>query len=176
MIVDKYEKMPVIQPLPYPQPWYKRIWCDRLWGIAEDWYFHLPNGDKIVIYDGFVSDGASVPLPFRILLHPLDGLFLPALPHDFAYRHNKLIGVGLDTDGNEFRYDYHAGAGRAYWDDMFSDLALSCKGVFVTTVKDQALTPVCWAFMRTFGWKAWNRYRRLEKRNALIREISNRTH
>jgi hypothetical protein len=172
ILEDKYNQMPWIMPLPYPQPWYKRIFRDRLWATAKDWYFLLPNGDKVVIYEGFVSDGASVPFLFRIALTPLGGLFLMALVHDFAYRHDKLIGIGKDTDSKEFRYDYYAGAGRTYWDKLFYDLATCGKGVFVTTVKDKALAPACWVMMRSFSWMAWNRYRTLEKVKMLKKIVA----
>jgi len=127
----------------------------ELWVLNRDWYVDLPNGVRIVFFKDFVTDGASFPKLTRPIFSPTGIFFVPGLFHDFACRYDKLIGVKY-KDGKEIRYDYLAGAGRAYWDNAFMCLSTITCGIHI-------LPKGFWAILRCFGWIAWNRYRRMER-------------
>ncbi|MBE9594515.1 MAG: DUF1353 domain-containing protein, partial [Proteobacteria bacterium] len=127
----------------------------RKWKFEEDWYFKLYNNDRIMIPKGFRFDGTSVPKPLRFLLSPTGILFIPGIIHDYGYRFDKLIGVKIDENDKEFLYNYHLGAGKAFWDSTFRRVGYQvCRLYIVTTI-------AYWAVV-LFGFNAWNKCRKLE--------------
>jgi hypothetical protein len=154
---------PVIRHLPYPRPssYFNRVlvawgFSDDWWSVEEDWYITLPNGVKIVIPKGSLSNGASFPRILRIFF-PTAGLFFYAgFVHDFAFRHDKLIGVRYNEDGSEERYDYMPGAGRLYWDNMFKCLVSAFCGLKLLPYMFHSAMVCC-------TWPAWKMYRKAEQ-------------
>lgn len=153
--------MPKVKPLPYPIQTgniVKRTWCwicyTRKWALVEDWYFTLYNGDIIMIPEGFESDGASVPKPFRNIISPVGPMFLGGLIHDYAYRYDKLIGVSYDEEGNVVLYEYHPGAGKLFWDKVFMNVGKQVSGLRVISF-------VAWGAVRVGGFIAWRGYRKV---------------
>ena len=70
----KYEDLPTLKPIKIPtrdKGFFGAIWMwiitRRNWIIVKDFKFEL-NGDKYVIPEGFVFDGASIPKYFSVWL------------------------------------------------------------------------------------------------------------
>lgn len=148
--------MPTMKPVPIKtknQPMPVRIWrwitCVRKWELAEDWTHTIPDGTTIVIHRGFEFDGASIPKPLWALLSPTGLLLIPGLIHDYAYRHNYLIG--RNDQGDE--YKYKPGAGRKNWDKLFREVGLEVNGLSL-------IDTLAWAMLFLFGGLAWNANRR----------------
>ena len=158
-------KLPIVNPVPFDSNcgYFKRVihWLfyTRKWEMVEDWYFVLFNGDMILIPKGFQFDGASIPKLFRFLLSPTGILFIPGIIHDYAYKHNKLVGVVFrEEDGKIFLYPYQAGAGKAFWDWVFMR----------TTLQVCNLPIIAWTTYATlsfFGFLAWYRHRHGRAKN-----------
>jgi hypothetical protein len=149
------ENIPVVSPIPfsteggYLRRAFRWLYYTRRWRFKEDWYFTLFNGDCIMIPEHFCFDGASVPKPFRSLLSPTGVLFLPGIIHDYGYKFDMLIGVKID--GRKF--DYHKGAGKAFWDSIF-------KGVGYQVCRLYTITTIAYWVVVLFGYSAWNRENR----------------
>ena len=62
--------------------------------MARDFEYTLPDGREIVIPEGFVFDGASVPRLLWGLLSPTGLLLIGGLVHDFGYRFDLLVRRG----------------------------------------------------------------------------------
>ena len=80
-------------------------------------------------------------------LSPVGLLLIPAIIHDFAYKHGYL----LLSDGSK----YKEGAPQKYWDDLFKEISHYVNGF-------QAPGTIAWAAVRIFGYRAWNGYRCIE--------------
>lgn len=71
---------------------YRFLTYRRKWKVMEDyavWSDVLKT--LIIIPEGFIFDGASVPKIFHSILGPTGLLLLGACPHDFGYRYSGLI-------------------------------------------------------------------------------------
>jgi hypothetical protein len=150
-------KMPIVRPVQYATKKcnvFKRFWrwaiYTRRWMLVEDWYYILPNGVKIVIPKGFITDGASVPKVLRSLLSPVGILYIPGIIHDFAYKYNKLIEVTPDG----IRYDYKVNAGRIYYDELFCETAEDVNGMII-------VDRVSFYVLVVFGSFTWKNYRKI---------------
>lgn len=55
----------------------------------------LEDGTEIVVPEGFVTDGASIPRPVQIIpgFSPFGVLFEGGIPHDFGYQYGYLLTV-----------------------------------------------------------------------------------
>jgi len=89
-------KIPGLRPLPIPTKNHNvliriLVWLFdvRQWKLLENWHFKLENGDEIVLHQGFVFDGASIPRPFWFFLSPVGLLLIPGLIHDYGYKYNQ---------------------------------------------------------------------------------------
>jgi len=158
--------MPDVSPVQFPVKEYgflKRLWrwltYTRKWRIVKDWYFDLPCGIKVTIMipSGFEFDGASVPKLLRGLLSPVGILFIPGILHDYAYFYNKLIGV--NADGSYF--DYMPGAGKAFWDNLFREVADYVNGL-------KYINKVAYIMLSLFGFIAWNEHRKKVPKLSLV--------
>lgn len=152
--------MPKMRPVPIPTKENHilvRIWrwitYIRKWEIIEDWEYDLPDGDHTVIVpNGFVFDGASIPRPLWGLLSPTGLLLIPGLIHDYGYRYDYLWA--LNSSGEAYRYK--KGAGQEFWDKLFNEVGLDVNGMAI-------IDRLAWAALALFGTWAWNSNR---KRNA----------
>lgn len=151
--------MPKIEPIQFPTEGlglFKRGWrwitYTRKWRVVEDYYFTLPGGNKIMIPAGFIFDGASIPKLFRGLLSPCGILFIAAIFHDYAYQHDKLIGVSIER----CKFSYQPAAGRKFWDDLFLQIANRTNGL-------TKVNKIAYYVLRVGGWLSWNKYRKEEK-------------
>ena len=130
--------MPRLEPVPLPtrgKPWYKRGWIwltkNPQWILVENYVF--PG--EILIPEGFIFDGASVPRPFWWFATPGGNLLVGALYHDYGYRYNP---------GNKKR---------KFWDDKFRKINLEITDLHF-------LCRVSWLAVRIAAWARWNKYRR----------------
>lgn len=105
MDINEQIPMPVFSPVPgntLGKPWWMRLWLywseRQMYRLEKDWYATLPNGLKVFIAAGFLTDFASIPAIIRPFITATGPLIRGALPHDFGYRHNYL----LDHDGKKF--------------------------------------------------------------------------
>ena len=92
------EAMPNLRPLPIPTKnksylgrvlaWIFNI---RRWELTRNWYFQFKDDDgddlRIVLHQGFIFDGASIPRPLWALLSPVGLLLLPGLLLDYGYKY-----------------------------------------------------------------------------------------
>jgi hypothetical protein len=125
------------------------IWLtqSRTYRIMEDYVIYIPWLDlEILIPEGFIYDGASVPRLFWPLLPPDGILLVPALPHDFGYVYDCLINY-------KDRTVVHDGAGRAFWDKLFREMAVATNGMPV-------LSSVSYVGLATGSWIPWRRRRK----------------
>lgn len=118
------------------------------WRLLEDFKFDGPDLSKMVIPAGFVTDGTSVPLILRWLFSPTSILFLPAVVHDYGYKHDHIWCKGHNGDLQKCRID----AGREYWDRLMMDLNDRWNDY-------AALSVVIYMAIRLFGGLAWRRHR-----------------
>ena len=117
----------------------------RRWEILEDWEFQLPHGEPcIVIPQGFVFDGVSIPKPLHWFLSPTGVLFIPGLVHDFSYRYGYLWAYGKDGKV----YKYQEGANRHVWDSTFQRLGVELNEMHVLNAFSRFI-------LLSFGWKSW---------------------
>lgn len=62
------------------------------WRVARDLVCDTPFG-RIVVPEGFITDGASVPRIFQNIFPPLDGDYdAAAVLHDYVYQHAVALG------------------------------------------------------------------------------------
>lgn len=149
--------MPKLSPLPtqikdkHPYlRFYTWITFRRRWEVLEDWKLQLPHGQPcIVIPQGFLFDGVSVPKPLHWFLSPTGVLFIPGLVHDFAYRYGYLWAC--DEEGNV--YKYQEGSSRYFWDSTFKALGLELNEMYVLNTFSHLI-------LFTFGWISWKENRK----------------
>ncbi|USD66292.1 DUF1353 domain-containing protein [Vibrio sp. SCSIO 43136] len=91
----------------------------RKWQLAENWTYKLNDDVTLVIEKGFVFDGASIPRIFWAILSPTGLLLIPGLIHDYGYRYDQIWKL----EENNQTSVYAKGKGRAYWDDLFKQVA-----------------------------------------------------
>lgn len=115
----------------------------RKWEVLEDWIYRLGK-TLIIIPQGFIFDGASIPKFLRWLVTPVHVLFLPGLIHDFAYRYDYL----WCSDNGKVTYQYWRGGGKEFWDRLFLQIALDMNGMDV-------LDFLAWVAVRWGGSGAW---------------------
>jgi hypothetical protein len=149
-------ELPILRPqiiktknVPYITALWRWVTSIRKWEVVEDWEYILPDHTKVIIPEGFIFDGASIPKPFWAILSPVGLLLTPGLIHDYAYQHDQLLS--LDGKGN--RTVYKRKAGRGYWDHLFRDVAIDVNGFRI-------INYIAWLALILFGWLAWNAKRK----------------
>jgi len=155
---------PILQPIPLideTKSYWNRVWdcinSRREFRVVRNWDFQLPNGrPKIRIPKDFIFDGPSIPRLFWWILSPVGLLLIPALIHDYAYEHNKLIEI---KDGEEQDFSVKDKP-KQYWDALFLDVAIQVNGKFF-------ILWVAWLLLAVFGWAVWWEHRDLEIRSRL---------
>lgn len=156
--------MPIISPVPFSSDcgYFKRIirWFlyTREWRFEKNWYFKI-NDTLIMIPRNFCLDGASVPKPFRFLLSPTGILFIPGIIHDYGYKYDKLIGVRTTESGLRMLYDYHPGAGKAFWDSLFRQIGNSRTKLYI-------IPYVAYLSVKFFGFIAWHKHRKNQEKKT----------
>lgn len=154
-------QMPVLQPLPIKTKnagnfifrlfiW---IFSTRQWKVCENWQYTLRDGTTIVIPEGFIFDGASVPRLFWMLLSPTGLLFIPGLIHDYGYKYNNLIAI----DNEETLRDYNSGSGKLFWDKVFRETSIDVNGFVV-------INYLAWFMLVIGGWFPWWQHRKSERK------------
>ncbi len=106
---------------------------------------------------GFIFDGASTPKFLWGLLDPVGILLIQGLIHDFGYRYDYLWAF----DENRQLYKLYLHAGRKFWDDMFLDVGNDLLDMQVTGY-------LSWGALRSFGWIAWDKNRKLSSEDICI--------
>ncbi len=149
--------MPILEPIPIKTkglPWWKAImaWLTepRRWVVREDWGFTLPDRTRILIPEGFIFDGASIPRLLWWLFSPVGILLIPALIHDYAYASNFLL-----VQGQRLYRPIGPKTDRAKWDLLFREVAIYVNGF-------EWLNYGPWLGLMLFGGRAWNKHRRPE--------------
>ena len=150
--------MPVVRPLPIDTKdagYLKALWIwlftVRRWLLTEDWHFTLKSGREIKVPSGFIFDGASVPKIFWFLLSPTGILLIPGILHDYAYKFGYLIVEIGDGETRRIWRD------RDYWDRFFREVAITVNGF-------RFINWVAYFALKYFGWVAWNKHRKAEKK------------
>lgn len=152
-------EMPCVSPVPFDCNcgYLKRIihWLfyTRIWRMSKDWYFTLFTGETIMIPKGFQFDGASIPKPFRSLLSPTGILFIPGIIHDYAYKHNRLVGICPQETGRDLVYPFQDRAGKLYWDYLFRQIGNQVCRLYI-------IPYITWLSLVLFGFFAWYKHRR----------------
>ena len=154
------EGMPALRPLPIPTKnrgfimriliWFFDV---RHWTLDKDWHFLLPNNREIILPEGFIFDGASIPRPFWFILSPVGLLLIPGLIHDYGYKYNQLWEK--NKAGNII--PYKEDAGKKYWDDLFKEIGKEVNGFSI-------IDTIAWLGVKLGGYFAWKKHR---KQNAL---------
>ncbi len=149
-------EMPKLQPIPIKTknvPYLVRLWrwitSIRKWQLLEDWKYTLRDGTVIIVPEGYVFDGASIPKPLWGIISPVGLLLIPSLIHDYAYQFDQLISTSEEGE----RSLYQQGAGRNYWDNLFKEVALDVNGIALTSF-------LAWLAVVLFGWIAWYLHRK----------------
>ncbi len=152
--INKMIPLPPMVKLPSAtlgKPWWKQLWLYCVepteFVLVGNWKITLPNGMQIMVPDGFVFDGASIPWYLRWLISSFGPLLRGAIVHDFGYRHDFL----LDWNGEKFAIK----RGQEFYDDLFRDIVIWTTGLV-------PLARTAWAGVRVFGHKAWSKYRKRE--------------
>jgi len=139
--------MPILRPIPIPTKgksfWGKiKAWLftSRKWMLVEDYllyvtFLHM----ELKVPAGFIFDGASIPRLFWNLLIPTGILLIPAIFHDYAYRHHHLLS---DSGKVVYKKD------RKFFDKMFLEISYQVNGIRTTD-------KVAWYLLRLFGGKAY---------------------
>ncbi len=155
--------MPKMRPLPIStaglKP-FRRGWNwltkPRKWEICEDWFYRPFGKPLIIIPAPFIFDGASIPRPFWPLLSPVGILLIPAIVHDFGYKHNHL-----------YTHTAHGGTvplwaerDRKFWDQLFRAMSIEVNGI-------KTVSEIAYRAVRLGGGPTWNKHRAEEVRNGL---------
>ena len=159
--------MPKLEPVPIPTARHGlMVWMHsvRRWRLAEHWKYDLPKNCcvecrkvKIIVPKGFVFDGASIPRPLWVLLHPSGLLLIPALVHDFAYRCGFLWKIVIDEKtGKETGTVCRCNGCKEDWDILFQKIGANVNGVRIVNF-------IAYWAVRIFGHRAW-------KKNETARE------
>ena len=148
--------MPTLRPIPIPtkdrhflaKP---LVWIVeyRRWTVMEDWCYELKRGNEtitLVIPEGFEFDGASVPRLLWFLLSPIGLLLIPALIHDYGYKHDQLWS--LEEDGAIQPFPHSPENGKRYWDSLFWEVGKQVNGFWL-------LNGLAWIAFAYFGGSAW---------------------
>lgn len=154
---DMRMKLPIMQPLRIDTSgnrWEKaKAWASpRKWMMVEDWYFVLPNGPPGVIPKGFIFDGVSVLRVLWWFLSPTGLLLMPAIVHDYAYKHDELLVRVPPVGAASTHMVMYRGAGRKYWDNIFLHMCNEVNGIKV-------LNAMAWVALRLGGGVAWRNHR-----------------
>jgi len=124
------------------EDWYVRgyKWFTRKveYQITEDYFFYVPFLDvTLLLPEGFIFDGASIPKFLWPIIAPVDVLLITAAFHDFAYKYRTY----LTSDGAL----YLADKDKKVYDTIFKDISLYTNGLKFTS--SMAYYAVCvWAF------------------------------
>ena len=133
----------------FDDAWYQKIWKylteKTEYEYVEDWRVCLPNGLRVFIPAGEITDGASIPWFVRAFATSFGPLLRAACIHDFGYRNNYLI----DWDGLRFAVNVN----RKFHDDLFLN-------VIIWTTDLSVLANSAWSAVRCCGWIPWYKNRR----------------
>ena len=153
--------MPKVRPVPIKtkdKGFFRATWTwirsTRKWEVIEDFYYTLKDGTTVLIPKGFIFDGASIPKLLRGILSPTGLLFIPGLLHDYAYKHNQLLMVGI---GKQIK-SYMPKAGKMFWDKMFREEATRVNGM-------GAINWAAWSGLFVGGHLTWWQHRRRQKKH-----------
>lgn len=128
--------------------WYKRVWIyfteTTKWKFVEDWKIELPNGMKICIPKGEITDGASIPWFLRSFATSTGPLSRAAYVHDFGYKHRYLL--------NHNSIKYTNCESQRFYDSLFKDIIIWTTGL-------KFLAYSAYKGVRAFGFIAWNEHR-----------------
>lgn len=82
---------------------FKPIQKEEKYELAEDYIYSI-NGYCITVPKGFLTDLASIPLPFRIFF-PKDGDYTPAaVVHDYLYSEHNNTGINREYADKIFNF------------------------------------------------------------------------
>lgn len=116
------------------------------WQLVDDLYYHVgnPNSEEVIIVkEDFVTDGASVPWLFRLLI-PKDGTYTPcAALHDALYKYKGILPVGWFL-GKPIIYS------RKRCDEILYE-SMEVRGVPLWERVSM------YQAVRLFGWASWNK-------------------
>jgi len=152
-------KMPLVRPVPINSKtsWFKRIASvfigKRFWLLEENYYLYVPSlGGYVFIPKGFISDFASIPKCFWLIMSPTGILLMGSLPHDFGYQYGVLLVCYTEKSTV---YQEHT-VTKAMLDSLLAELATLTCGVSLPGWTAKTL-------LTLGGWLAWNKYRKKNK-------------
>lgn len=116
----------------------------RRWEVAETWRYELDDRTTVVVHEGFIFDGASIPRPLWAILNPTGLLLIPGLLHDYGYRYGQLWRV--DEAGRVV--PFAKGRGKIYWDWLFWQVGRKVNGFAIIDF-------LAWIAVFFGGWFAW---------------------
>jgi len=130
----------------------------RKFKLARDYKLRISFlKSTLFVPKGFIFDGASIPFFLQPLMSPTGILFIAALFHDYAYKHNRLL-VEIITKRSNNVYKkrvipYMENAGKMKFDNLFRKIAIHTNGLNL-----QCNT--AWLGLTIGGFKAWYKHRR----------------
>jgi len=148
------QQMPILRPIPV-----RKRGERRRYELMEEWKCELLGRDfTFIIPKGFIFDGASIPRLFWNMLSPSGYLFLAGMLHDFIYKYRfaYIYSIIDSLDGGEPRIikDWFT---QEEADQKFEQLAdVICIGA-------HTFTKIAYISLRGFGWKTWNKYRKVDQ-------------
>lgn len=117
--------------------------------MDRDYLLYLPWLDTtILIPEGFIFDGASVPRVFWPILDPVGILLIGSIFHDFGYTYNYLLDDGYNKVFNN--------TSRSFFDQQIRDINTYINGSFF-------LNDAAWVILRLFGGIVWKKYRKCDR-------------
>ena len=131
---------PTLKPVP--------DWTKHDWIVVGNWEYTLPEGIKIIIPSGFLTDLVSIPRRLWSFISPFGSLLFAGIIHDFGYRYGYLWAI--NTKGE--LYKHGIGMPKDYWDDLFLRIANE-------TNHNPAFNKFATSFLTLFGSSSWNKYR-----------------
>lgn len=166
MLVDF--DMPILRPVRIPtgdssiSKWAKiKIWLfqARKFELMEDWHFtwdfEPATPTRIIIKEGFVFDGASIPRVLWFILNPFGILLIPGLLHDWFYKYNSFTTRRTLPDQSQAEVLMFVGRGQKFADKFFRDVAIKVNGMKI-------LNYISYCALRCCGSAAWNKHRKKE--------------
>jgi len=144
-----------------------RLYGEYVITLDEDPEFG--DGLELVHPDGFVIDGASVPRPCWPIIEPTGTLLEGSVPHDQWYQYGYMLArrkpglifnIASERLVKQFPYLFgdlvpvFIGRGQKFGDQLLRHITIEKHGATVDAGR-------AYRALRLFGWRSWNRYRRL---------------
>lgn len=154
--VLKFNKMPLLRPCIINKN--DNSCCcfsyKRSWFVDGDWKYKL-NNKEYIIKDGFIFDGASIPLCFRSCRSPTGIMLIASLIHDWGYSNASLLRISADINNVYYIKEKKT---RKEMDIIFRDIS-----------RDTSFCSyISYYLLYLFGFISWNNSREIVKNDESV--------